>query len=76
VIRVVATLLPFGKLEGSRVLYTFDIANDGTGDNRRGNYKARYGKAEEWVEKVVENYPRLSYPVGRLLYLALKAKFG
>lgn len=71
-IRVTIELLPFGDLLGRKTLAVMDIANDGTGDHRRGSYKARRNPKLEWEEKVVENYPRQSYPVTKLVYLALK----
>ena len=71
-IRVTVELLPFGFEENKKILSIFEIANDGTGNQSRGNYKARLNPKKEWVEKVVENYPRKSYPVTKLVYLTLK----
>jgi hypothetical protein len=39
-IRVTVELLPFGLERGRRTLATMDIANDGTGTQRVGNYRA------------------------------------
>lgn len=71
-IRVSIDLLPFGSETGRQRLATIDIANDGTGTLEKGNYKARFHPKRDWVEKVVTNYPRKSYPVIKLLYLVLK----
>jgi hypothetical protein len=71
-IRVTVDLLPHGSEEGKRTLTTFDIANDGTGDAERGDYKFRTGPNKEWIEKIVTNYPRQAYPVRKLVYLVLK----
>lgn len=71
-IRVSIDLLPYGSEEGKKRLATMDIANDGTGTSERGNYKVRLHPNKEWDEKVVTNFPRKSYPVYKLLYLALK----
>ena len=73
-IKVTIDLWPFGLEKNKKTLYTFDIANDGTGDSTRGNYKVRY-PGKEWEEKVVTNWPRQSYPVLKLVYKVLKAKY-
>lgn len=71
-IRVTIELLPFGGETGRKTLATIDIANDGTGTGSRGNYKARLNPKHEWTEKVVEDWPRQSYPVQKLLYKVLE----
>lgn len=72
-IRVTVELLPFGKEESRETLTTFDIANDGTGNSARGNYKIRKSPNHPWIEEAVKDYPRKQYNVRRLVYLALKA---
>lgn len=53
------------------------IANDGTGTKSRGNYNVtKIGKRRRKLPPVtarVENFPRLSYSVFRLLRRALEA---
>lgn len=52
------------------------ITNDGTGSAERGNYDvAPFGKGGRSILRMarVENYPRLSYSVFRLIRLALEA---
>lgn len=62
------------------------IINDGTGEPGRGNYEVRvgHGRDAKSLAKVytrparkgrVENYPRLSYSVWRLVIRALRAAF-
>ena len=75
-LRITIDLLPFGSEKNRKTLTTFDIANDGTGTPSRGNYKMRMSPKKPWIEGVVENYPRASYPVTKLLYLALKNKYA
>lgn len=53
------------------------IANDGTGDSRRGNYNVELFRRGSGTERVlhearVENYPRLSLSVWHLVFRALK----
>lgn len=71
-IRTTVELWPFGSDENKKTLAIFDIANDGTGNAARGNYKARLNPRNAWTENAVENYPRNSYHVTKLVYLALK----
>lgn len=75
-LRIVVELWPYGDETQKKILSQFDIANDGTGTPERGNYKMRMGPTEEWIEKIVENYPRAGYPVTKLIYLALKKKYA
>lgn len=75
-LRIVVELWPHGDGTRKKILSQFDIANDGTGTPERGNYKMRMGPTKEWIERVVENYPRESYPVTKLIYLALKKKYA
>lgn len=61
------------------------IANDGTGGNTKGNYDIRVAKKgdfdlkKNWTNPLregrVENYPRLSYNVWRLVIRALRDAF-
>ena len=54
------------------------IANDGLGTRDRGNYTAsvkRRGSYTTLREGKVENYPRLSYNVWRLVLRSLRACF-
>jgi len=75
-IKVTIELWPFGQEKFKKILSSFDIANDGTGNTKRGNYKARFNNKKEWIEKVVEDYPRQTYPVEKLVYKVLKAKYA
>ncbi len=71
-LKIRVELWPFGSEVGKREIASFDIANDGTGTVDRGNYKIRMDSKKPWIEKAVENYPRNSYHVTKLVYLALK----
>ena len=53
-------------------------ASDGTGDSKRGNYSfelLRKGSKEVLRTGRVEDFPRRSYHVGRLLYRALASVY-
>lgn len=71
-IKVFVELWPHGNPDNKKTIAEFDIANDGSGTLERGNYKARLNIKKEWTPNVVKNYPRKSYPVTKLIYLALK----
>lgn len=63
-----------------KLLGVMCIANDGTGSHKRGNYDAWvYRKGTETSSRDVlrtgrvENYPRISYSIWRLVLRALKS---
>lgn len=68
-LKVTIDLIPFG-IGKPKTLKEFYIANDGTGTTTKGNYKVKM--KDIWKEKAVLNYSRQSYPVSKLVYLALK----
>lgn len=74
-IRVAIELIPFGT-GTPKLLKEFFIANDGQGNELRGNYKVRWSKTKPWIERVVVNYPRTSYPVQKLVYLVLRSLYA
>lgn len=72
-IRVTVELFPNGDETRRRVLTEFDIANDGTGTEMRGNYKVRKTPKDKWLENAVQEYPRQAYNVRWLVFYALEA---
>ncbi len=74
---------PKGQSLKARELMCMHITNDGTlsdgsGDSKRGNYRVqlfRKGCDNVFRTGHVENYPRRSYHVGRLIYRALASCF-
>lgn len=73
-LKVNIDLWPFGNGTYKKTLYSFDIANDGTGTNAHGNYMVRYEGDKEW-STVVQDHSR-DEPVLLLLYKVLQAKYG
>lgn len=74
-LKITVELWPFGSKENKKEIASFDIGNNGTGTREEGNYDVRYEDGK-WVEDVVQNYPRKSTDVLRLVYLVLKKKYG
>ena len=75
-LRITIELVPFGLEKESRVLGIAEIMNDGTGDYRTGNYKARLSKwspktNEDWKTTVVTGFLRKSKGPWDLLYRVL-----
>ncbi len=76
-------LWPGGRASKSRELMRMHITNDGTasdgtGDSSRGNYYVDlFRKGSHRVQRIgrVEDFPRRSYHVGRLLCRALVSCF-
>lgn len=73
-IRVTIEKLPFGDESAKETLHTIIIANDGTGNARRGNYNVRLqSKAKEDKTAYVCGHYRRD-GVLKLLHLVLEAE--
>ena len=71
-------LWPGGWERKARELMRLHIINDGTGNSKRGNYRVmlfRKGNRSVLRSGRVEDFPRRSYHVGRLIYRALASCF-
>lgn len=82
-------LWPFGAKDLAKEIGRMYIANDGTGDHKRGNYNGGICRrnstkitkpflpegAKPIRQGRVENYPRKSYNVWRLVFKMLKSCF-
>lgn len=84
-IRVTVEIIPYG-LGTPRTIGVMHIANDGLGTTKRGNYDGKILRkptekeaARGWRKITrkgrVENYPRQSYAVWRLILRMLKAMY-
>lgn len=56
-LKITIELLPYGNENYKRTLSTFEIANDGTGDSKIGNYLFRSHPEFKW-EKSIQNWDR------------------
>ncbi len=71
-------LWPGGWPDKARELMRLHITNAGTGSDKRGNYRVKlFRKGSQSVLRTgsVEDFPRRSYHIGRLLYRALASCF-
>ena len=76
-IRITIDLLPFGSEKAKIMLARAKISNNLTGTVARGNYDYSLWKKGRkiWRKGKVENFPRNSYGIWKLLYLILKDVF-
>lgn len=70
-IRVTIELLPGGDERKAKVLGTGFIANDGTGTEKRGNYRASFLRQRAHQISTVKNFARKSRTAWDLLMEAL-----
>ncbi len=79
-IRVTIELLPGGDVSRRRHLGTIEIANDGTGDEEKGNYAIRLSKfgnpGQTWIHGVVKGFDRIRRGPYDLLLQCLDATVG
>jgi hypothetical protein len=72
-LRVKVELLPYGSEDNKKVIHSFEVANDGTGTDERGNYIFRETEYHRW-QPSVKDWPR-DRPVEELIYNVLKLKY-
>lgn len=77
-LRVTIELDKFGLGIVKRTIGTAKIGNDGTGTEKKGNYKIVFVTEEgkPWKKTEVKNFDRLNNGPWDLLYLALKNIVG
>lgn len=77
-IKITIEVYPHGHAAEKYEIAHGYIMNDGTGTCARGNYRFGLFKKVKrlWRSGTVTNFPRKSYPVWRLLYLALNKIYG
>ena len=73
-IKITIELHRWGNPNDKKTLATATISNDATGTRSRGNYTYKLAKASGniWKSGKIEDFPRKSRSVWRLLYLVLK----
>jgi hypothetical protein len=79
-IRVTIEMLPLGDVTKARHMGTIEIANDGTGDAKTGNYKVRLSRMDSpkraWKTGAIRNFSRTLTGPHDLLLCALMSLVG
>lgn len=70
-LRITIELIPHGNIKKARIIGTGFIANDGTGNEGFGNYKAVFRRIKSEQHCTVKKFARKRHSAWDLLMLAL-----